>query len=276
MAEYMQLYQQALDRLSTGGASLQASLQEIEQQKGQAISVGQASLVGAGLSSTEAMGGVPVQAEKLAGTARLAARGEAENRYLAALTNFAALAQQSEEARLDRKAAMERTKTAGQYEINRAIKSGQYSGGGGISGGGTSGSGTFGGGHISPGVRTSGLTGRIIDVSNVGMWGNLGAGGGAGGGGTANAQEFPNIYGSQSAYEPGIPDWTSIGTQETGQALQEEPETGSVPYGLRGAPTIEAPQGFWLNVLTNEKYYGTTKPTGGYAPAGWQRVGPNG
>lgn len=103
MAEdFMAMYKQALERLSTGGMSLEASLQEIEEGKKQAIGRGQQALVSGGLGGTTVMGGVPLQAEKIASRQRLGARGRAESQYLTTLASFAAFAQRGEEAQKQR------------------------------------------------------------------------------------------------------------------------------------------------------------------------------
>lgn len=107
-SDIMDLYTKALERLSTGGLSLEASLADIAEGKRQAIARGQQSLVSGGLSGTTVMGGVPVAAEKTAGRARLAARGEAESKYLTTLASFAAFAQRAQEAKADRAAALQR------------------------------------------------------------------------------------------------------------------------------------------------------------------------
>ena len=107
-SDIMSLYAQALERLSTGGLSLEASLADIEEGKKQAIARGQQSLVSGGLGGTTVMGGVPVAAEKTAGRARLAARGEAEQKYLTTLASYAAFAQNAQQAAADRQAAMQR------------------------------------------------------------------------------------------------------------------------------------------------------------------------
>lgn len=109
-SDIMDLYTKALERLSTGGLSLEASLADIAEGKRQAIARGQQSLVSGGLSGTTVMGGVPVAAEKTAGRARLAARGEAESKYLTTLASFAAFAQRAQEAAADRAAALQRLK----------------------------------------------------------------------------------------------------------------------------------------------------------------------
>ena len=107
-SEIMDLYAAALERLSTGGMALEASLADIEEGKRQAIGRGQQALVSGGLGGTTVMGGVPVAAEKAAGRARLAARGEAESKYLTTLASYAAFAQRAQEAAAGRSAAMER------------------------------------------------------------------------------------------------------------------------------------------------------------------------
>lgn len=107
-SDIMNLYTQALQRLSTGGMSLEASLADIEEGKRQAIARGQQSLVSGGLAGTTVMGGVPVAAEKTAGRARLAARGEAESKYLTTLASYAAFAQRAQESAKDRASALQR------------------------------------------------------------------------------------------------------------------------------------------------------------------------
>lgn len=104
----MDLYAKALERLSTGGLSLEASLADIEEGKKQAIGRGQQALVSGGLAGTTVMGGVPIAAEKAAGRARLGARGEAESKYLTTLASYAAFAQRAQESAAERSAAMER------------------------------------------------------------------------------------------------------------------------------------------------------------------------
>lgn len=138
MAEdFTALYREALAGLKTGGMSLEASLQEIEEGKRQAVAGGQQSLVSSGLSGTTMMAGVPIQAEKIASRQRLGARGRAEQTYLTTLASFAAFAQRSQEAELERKAAMERTQagiagqqTAAAIGAQPGILSAMKSGGG--------------------------------------------------------------------------------------------------------------------------------------------------
>lgn len=107
-SEIMDLYTKALERLSTGGMALEASLADIEEGKKQAIGRGQQALVSGGLGGTTVMGGVPIAAEKAAGRARLGARGEAESKYLTTLASYAAFAQRAQESAAERSAAMER------------------------------------------------------------------------------------------------------------------------------------------------------------------------
>lgn len=107
-SDIMGLYASALERLSGGGLSLKASLADIEAGKKEAIGRGQQSMVSSGLAGTTVMGGVPVAAEKVAGRARLAARGEAEGKYLTTLASFAAFAQRAQQAAADRASAMQR------------------------------------------------------------------------------------------------------------------------------------------------------------------------
>lgn len=109
--DFTALFREALAGLKTGGKTLQASLQEIEEGKRQAIGRGQQALVTGGLAGTTMMGGVPIQAEKVAATQRLGARGQAERTYLTTLASFAAFAQRGAEAKAEREAAMERLQT---------------------------------------------------------------------------------------------------------------------------------------------------------------------
>jgi hypothetical protein len=105
----MAMYRQVLERLSTGGKTLEADLADIEAGKERAIASGQASLIRGGLGGTTVTGAVPLAAEKTAGRARLRARGGAESRYMTALMSFANLAEASRQAELERRAAKERT-----------------------------------------------------------------------------------------------------------------------------------------------------------------------
>ena len=127
-SDIMDLYAQTLGRLSTGGLSLEASLADIEEGKRQAIARGQQSLVSGGLAGTTVMGGVPVAAEKTAGRARLAARGEAESKYLTTLASFAAFSQRAQEASADRAAALQRLK----LQLGTQEKLAAQAGGGGF------------------------------------------------------------------------------------------------------------------------------------------------
>ena len=99
---YADIYSKILTRLEGGGASLEADIAGIEAGKAEAIARGEQNIISAGLSGTTVMAGVPIAAERGASLARLKARGEAESKYLTALSNFANLAFQAEESRLGR------------------------------------------------------------------------------------------------------------------------------------------------------------------------------
>lgn len=109
MAEFTELYKQALARLEGGGRTLEADLADIEAGKRGAIAGGQQALISGGLGGTTVTSAVPLAAEKTAGRARLRARGGAESKYLTALMSFANLAEASRQAGLGREAAKERT-----------------------------------------------------------------------------------------------------------------------------------------------------------------------
>ena len=143
MAEnYLAMYKEALQRLSTGGMSLEASLQEIEQGKKQAIAGGQQALVSGGLGGTTVMSGVPLQAEKIAARQRLGARGGAERTYLTTLASFAAFAQRGEEAQKQRDWEAEQAKIAREESMTYAFRVGPSgSDAGGVSAGGGGGGG---------------------------------------------------------------------------------------------------------------------------------------
>lgn len=187
MAEdFMAMYKQALERLSTGGMSLEASLQEIEEGKKQAIGRGQQTLVSGGLGGTTVMGGVPLQAEKIASRQRLGARGRAEEKYLTTLASFAAFAQRGEEAQKQREfearqAGLSRGFSAQQAELERIEQRGP-----------------------KPGTAASpfDVFGRYKE--GRGPTGDMG--GAQPGGGYA--QQFPSIYGQEGA---AVPDWTGAG-----------------------------------------------------------------
>ncbi len=125
------LYQQALGRLAGGGLSLEADLAGIEAGKREAIGRGEQNLVSAGLSGTTIMGSVPLSAEKGASMARLSARGRAEEKYLAALTNFANLAFQAEQGKLGRESSMQQLQMQLGTQERLAEADRMYSGGGG-------------------------------------------------------------------------------------------------------------------------------------------------
>ena len=184
-SDIMDLYAAALKRLSTGGMSLEASLADIEEGKKQAIARGQQSLVSGGLSGTTVMGGVPVAAEKTAGRARLAARGEAESKYLTTLASYAAFAQRAQEAAADRVSAMQRlqmqiSSQERLAEQNRPIPVSQSE--------------TGGPGYLS----MYGGTSQDIPRTTVSGLGPT----------TAYSQQFPSIYGQGEAEEP-VPNWAA-------------------------------------------------------------------
>lgn len=184
MAEdYLKMYKDALTRLSTGGQALQASLQEIEEGKKQAIAGGQQALVSGGLGGTTVMGGVPVQAEKIAARQRLGARGQAEQTYLTTLASFAAFAQRGEEAEKQRQFEAEQAEIARKAAMTYESRV-DYGGG---TGGGGYGGGT--GGGLAPSIPRT--------MTSMGPT-------------TARAQQFPSIYGDGGgAEQPGQPkpDW---------------------------------------------------------------------
>jgi hypothetical protein len=127
MAEdYMQLYQKALTGLQTGGKKLEAALAEIEEGKRQAIGRGQQALVSGGLGGTTVMGGVPLQAEKIAAGQRLGARGRAEETYLTTLASFAAFAQRGEEAQRQREFEAQQAGLGRQYAMRQTYQQQQY------------------------------------------------------------------------------------------------------------------------------------------------------
>jgi len=107
----MAMYRQALEGLSGGGAMLESSLADIEAGKEQATAAGQQAMVSGGLGGTTMMAGVPIQAEKTAGRARLAARGQTEQLRLQTLASYAGLAQQAKLASDQRQAAQRNLQT---------------------------------------------------------------------------------------------------------------------------------------------------------------------
>jgi len=246
MAEdFMALYKGALEKLSTGGMSLQAGLQGIEEGKKQAIAGGSQALVSSSLSTTTNLAGIPLQAEKNAATQRLAVRGQAEQTYLSTLASFANFAQRSQESELDRKAALERQNIATQGQLGAA----QWGFAASKSGGGGGGS----------------ELGKTFGIGS--NWGK--SGGDTSTSSVSNADNFPTLYGN-NGLNISVPSLM-------GEPEETEPATGSVPYGSRTGPTMEEPgniqQGMWYNYITGEKSYGSAKPAGGYAPNGWQWMG---
>lgn len=201
MAEdYMALYRKALTGLETGGKTLEASLQEIEEGKKQAIGRGQQALVSGGLGGTTTMGAVPIQAEKIAARQRLGARGRAEETYLTTLASFAAFAQRGEEA------ARQRRFEAQQAELERIERR-----------------------PPSPGTAESpyDVFGRLKE--GRGPAGSIGdAGIGAGGG---YAEQFPSLYDQGGA----VPDWMGTGA---GAGAGGGFDMGLEEQGWRGAQVI--------------------------------------
>lgn len=119
-SQYLNMYKQALEGLRTGGMTLEADLQAIEEQKKQTIAGGEQALVSSGLSGTTMMAGVGMQAEKIAGMQRLGAKGAAESKYLTTLASFANFAQSAQESQLDREASLQRAAIAAQPGIMAA------------------------------------------------------------------------------------------------------------------------------------------------------------
>lgn len=218
MAEdYMDMYKQALERLSTGGMSLEASLQEIEEGKKQAISRGQQSLVSGGLGGTTVMGGVPIQAEKIAAGQRLGARGRAEQTYLTTLASFASFAQRGIEAQKQRQfeaqqAGLGRRFAGQQAELERIAATGttQYG--------------------TTPQKSLSQFMSEF-DVRNRGD---------GGGGGGEYADQFPSLYDQQGT---AVPDWTGGGGGGLDTSTYEQGWSGAQVIGekgvLAGAPTSQ-------------------------------------
>jgi len=108
--DYKQLFQGLRNRLSTGGQFLQSSLADIAAGKRRGISSAMQGLVSSGLSGTTVRAGIPIAAEEVAGRARLAARGAAEQQYAGITSQFAHLGEASRQAALERAAAMDRTR----------------------------------------------------------------------------------------------------------------------------------------------------------------------
>lgn len=175
----MDLYTKALERLSTGGASLEANLADIEAGKQSAIARGQQSMVSGGLGGTSVMAGVPLAAEKGASIQRLRARGESESKYLTTLASYASFAQRAQESAAERAAAMQRL----QMQLSSQEQIASMPRGGSVPSPQT---GYVTGGGLSPSIpRTM--------VSGIGPTTNY-------------AQQFPSIYGGE---EEGVPNWTT-------------------------------------------------------------------
>lgn len=223
MAEdFMAMYKQALERLSTGGMSLEASLQEIEEGKKQAIAGGQQALVSGGLGGTTVMGGVPLQAEKIAGRQRLGARGRAEEKYLTTLASFAAFAQRGEEAQKQREfearqAGLSRGFSAQQAELGRIERR-----------------------DPSPGTAESpyDVFGRYKEGRDPAAGVQTGDG---------YAEQFPSLYDQGGA----VPDWTgSAGDTPWPTAAPLFKEQEELGIGQPTAPVSEQPAGVPTSLAT--------------------------
>jgi len=209
MAEFTELYRQALSRLETGGKTLEADLADIEAGKKAAIARGQQTLVSGGLAGTTVMGAVPLSAEKTAGRARLRARGMAESKYQTALMSFANIAEAARQAKLDREAAMQRLQTqvsatGRQAELGRIAATGttQY----GITS-------TY--GQYKP-------MGQFLEEFRVG------------GGGGGYAEQFPSLYGTMGEQAPSLMGGVSGGgymDPTIGQPIVGGPQAGGMYLG---------------------------------------------
>jgi hypothetical protein len=183
---YVDAYNKILARLEGGGAALEGDIADIEAGKKAAIAAGEQNIVSSGLSGTTVMAGVPIAAEATAARARLQARGEAENKYLTALSNFANLAFQAEEGRLSRQAGFksQQMSIANRPPTGSSIyvpESERY---------------TFGAGYDTSGtfVGTSGQPSTVARGSiGAGYYGNY-------------SSQYPNLYG-QIGDQPPIPNW---------------------------------------------------------------------
>lgn len=189
MAEFTELYKQALTRLEGGGKTLEADLADIEAGKKRAVAGGQQALIGAGLGGTTVTGAVPLAAEKTAGRARLRARGGAESRYLTALMSFANLAEASRQAGLGRESAKERTTMGIQSAERLGLLGAQTS---------LQMAGQPTGGTMRAPVRTRGGTyGASSFPDMFSIPGERTMGGG-------QAQQFPSLYGQTGQQAPSL------------------------------------------------------------------------
>jgi len=219
----MAMYKQVLERLSTGGKTLEADLADIEAGKRSAIAGGQQSLIGAGLGGTTVTGAVPLAAEKTAGRARLRARGGAESRYTTALMSFANLAESARQRELDRQMGYKTSLMGAQTQLQMA--------------------GMPAGGTMQSPVRTTGGTygaSSFPDMFSIPGERPMGGAGGAGG----YAQQFPSLYGTAGGES--VPDWTGGSTWERPDISFAEPSWGESeawrakqPGWVTGAGTVE-------------------------------------
>ena len=272
MAEdYMQLYTKALEGLKTGGKKLEASLQEIEEGKRQAIAGGQAGLVRGGLGGTTVMGAVPLAAEKTAARKRLGARGEAEQTYLTTLASFAAFAQRGEEAARQREFAAEQTRLGQEFATGEAVTQREFQARqaelGRVAATGTTQYGR------APSTQQPSLAEFMREFDVRGGGGDVASAGGVTPTGGGYAPQFPTMYDQGGGGGPAAPSmpgggivdtpWPIMaplggavyGSQEAFETYGLEPSTGSVPMGRRTAPTIEEPgqtgAGAYQSWLTN-------------------------
>jgi len=260
----MAMYRQTLERLSTGGKTLEADLADIEAGKRTAVAGGQQALIGAGLGGTTVTGAVPLAAEKTAGRARLRARGGAESRYMIALMSFANLAEASRQQELNRRMSYKTSLMGAQTQLQMA--------------------GRPAGGTMQAPVRTYGGTfgaSSFPDMFDPFGLKTPGAGG--------QAQQFPSLYGQAGQQAPSLmggagatadtpwptpaqgfwgaseqwrgeqPGWvTGTGTVE-GQAKQAV--TAGLPPSAQGKPQVdttgwsEAEKRAWANYVPGVSGY---------------------
>lgn len=221
----MAMYRQVLERLSTGGKTLEADLADIEAGKRGAIAGGQQALIGAGLGGTTVTGAVPLAAEKTAGRARLRARGGAESRYTTALMSFANLAEASRQAELNRQMGYKTSLMGAQTQLQMA---GQPAGG-----------------TMQAPIRTYGGgfgAGSFPDMFSIPGERPMGGAGGAGG----YAQQFPSLYGAAGGDMPGVGGVGGGSTWERPDISFGEPIWGASeqwrseqPGWVTGAGTVE-------------------------------------
>ena len=208
----MAMYRQTLERLSTGGKTLEADLADIEAGKRTAIAGGQQALIGAGLGGTTVTGAVPLAAEKTAGRARLRARGGAESRYMTALMSFANLAEASRQQELNRRMG------ARQGELGRIAATGTAQ---------------YGTAASRAGQQT---LGQFMEEFRVDR-----PSGGAGG----QAQQFPSLYGQTGQQAPSLMGGAGATWERPDISFQEpiwgasEKWRGEQPGWIAGTGTVE-------------------------------------